>query len=174
MLFFYKLVRQNKKLKKKKQKQRMKKFLRAMFTKYNAQRYLLIIILKLWVVFVFCNYYAGNESKMYLSITQCKIILTVDLEPFILALTIYILVHTSLVSARDILVTFGGKKLVIKRDPNRAVLKKKIRSPVAPVVLGMTPRPGIIPPNVSNAPCSLMPAPKQNVGVNSNDLTGTQ
>jgi hypothetical protein len=111
---------------------------------------------------------------MYLSITQCKVILTVDIEPFILALTIYILVHTSLVSARDILVTFGGKKLVIKRDPNRAVLKKKIRLPVAPVVLGMTPRPGNIAPNVSAAPRDLMPAPPPDDKTKSIDLTGTE
>jgi hypothetical protein len=152
----------------------MKKFFTAMFTKYNAHRYILIIILKGWIVFVFCNYYLGKESKFYLSIAQCIVILTIDIEPFILALTLYILVHTSLVSARDILVTFGGKKIVIPRDPNRAVLKKKIRPAVSPVVLGMIPRPGIIAPNVSLAPRLLKPARPQVVRDNAIDLTGTQ
>jgi hypothetical protein len=91
-------------------------------------------------------------------------LLTLDIEPFLLALTLYILVHTSLVSARDILVTFGGKKLVIPRDPNRAVLKKNIRKPIVPAVLGMIPRPGIIAPNVSYAPRVLISAPPKVVG----------
>jgi hypothetical protein len=97
--------------------------------------------------------------------------LDVSVEPFILALTLYILVHTSLVSARDILVTFGGKKLVIPQDPNRAVLKKNIRKHVRPGVLGMIPRAGIIPPNVSLAPRVLMPVLPQVVDDNVIDST---
>jgi hypothetical protein len=87
---------------------------------------------------------------------------------------LYILVHTSLVSARDILVTFGGKKLVIPRDPNRAILKKNIRKPVCPAILGMVPRPGIIAPDVSYAPRALMPAPLDVIRDNAIGLTSSK
>jgi hypothetical protein len=103
------------------------KFVVAMFTKYNAHRYILLVLLKLCIVYAFLNFYLGNGSKYYLTIIQCYFILTIDIEPFVSALTLYVLVHTSFVSANDILVTFGGVIVTSPPDPKRAVLKSVLK-----------------------------------------------
>jgi hypothetical protein len=118
-----------------------------MFTRYNAHRYILIVLLKGWIIFVFCSLYLGNEIKDSIAIIQCIITITIDIEPLISALTLFILVHTTFVSSRDVLYTFGGV-----RNPNRAVLKKKKKKP--PVIQGIKPPARINAPNNS----TLIPA----------------
>jgi uncharacterized membrane protein len=65
LIFFYKLVSVIKEVK-------VLKFLNAMFTKYNAYRYIALVLLKLAIVYVYIDYYLNNESKDYLSIIQCN------------------------------------------------------------------------------------------------------
>jgi hypothetical protein len=121
------------------------KFLKAMFTKHNMHRYILLVLLKLCIVYVYIDYYLDNERKRFLSIIQCNFLLTIDMEPFISALTLYVLVHTSFVSANDILVTFGGMIVQIPPDPKRAVLKSVLkrrnllRAPLGVAPLGRNP-----------------------------------
>jgi hypothetical protein len=120
LIFFYKLVSVNKDVK-------VIEFLKAMFTKYNAHRYIALVLLKVFIVSVYIDYYLHNESKKYLSIIQCIFCLTVDIEPFVSVMTLYVLVHTSFVSANDILVTFGGLIVVTTPDPKRAFLKSVLK-----------------------------------------------
>jgi hypothetical protein len=103
------------------------KFLKAMFTKYNTHRYILLILLKLSIVFVYVDYYLDSGSIQYLQMIQCNFLLTIDIEPFVSALTLYVLVHTSFVSANDILVTFGGMIVASPPDPKRAILKSVLK-----------------------------------------------
>jgi hypothetical protein len=132
---------------------KVSKFLKAMFTKYNFHRYILLVLLKLYIVCVYIDYYLDNGSKRYLSIIQCNIKLTIDIEPFVSALTLYVIVHTSFVSANDILVTFGGMIVESPPDPNRAVLKSVLkrrnlrRAPLGVAPLGR---------NALNAPVNIV------------------
>jgi hypothetical protein len=42
-------------------------------------------------------------------------------------MTLYVLIHTSFVSANDILVTFGGLIVITTPDPKRAILKSVLK-----------------------------------------------
>jgi hypothetical protein len=103
------------------------KILAAMFKKYNIHRYILLVLLKLCIVYVYVDYYLDSESKEYLAIIQCNFLLTIDLEPFLTALTLYVLVHTSFVTSKDILITFGGAIVTTSPDPKRAILKSVLK-----------------------------------------------
>jgi hypothetical protein len=126
LIFFYKLISIIKEVK-------VMKFLKAMFTKYNTHRYILLILLKLSIVYVYVHFYFDSGSIQYLEIIQY-------IEPFVSALTLYVLVHTSFVSANDILVTFGGMIVASPPDPKRAILKSVLkRRNLARAPLGVAP-----------------------------------
>jgi hypothetical protein len=101
-------------------------------------------MLKLSIVYVYLDYYLQNESKDYLSIIQCKFSLTVDIEPFVLGMTLIVLIHTSFVSASDILVTFGGLIVTTTPDPKRAILKSVLKRQNLELPLRLAP-PGVAP-----------------------------
>jgi hypothetical protein len=59
-------------------------------------------------------------------------------------MTLYVLIHTSFVSANDILVTFGGLIVLITPDPKRAILKSVLKRRNAQLALRLAP-PGVAP-----------------------------
>jgi hypothetical protein len=59
-------------------------------------------------------------------------------------MTLYVLIHTSFVSANDILVTFGGLIVLTTPDPKRAILKSVLKRQNAQQALRLAPK-GVAP-----------------------------
>jgi hypothetical protein len=54
-------------------------------------------------------------------------------------MTLYVLIHTSFVSANDILVTFGGLIVTTTPDPKRAILKSVLKRQNQQLALRLAP-----------------------------------
>jgi hypothetical protein len=54
-------------------------------------------------------------------------------------MTLYVLIHTSFVSANDILITFGGVIVTTKPDPKRAILKSVLKRQNLELALRLAP-----------------------------------
>jgi hypothetical protein len=59
-------------------------------------------------------------------------------------MTLNVLIHTSFVSANDILVTFGGIIVLITPDPKRAILKSVLKRQNTQLALRLAPK-GVAP-----------------------------
>jgi hypothetical protein len=59
-------------------------------------------------------------------------------------MTLYVLIHTSFVSANDILITFGGVIVTTTPDPKRAILKSVLKKQTQQRALLLAP-PGVAP-----------------------------